>query len=233
LYFRLSVPVRFQSVFHVRELTQTLHTQNYKEAVPVAYKLAGEAKTLFNYLDSVMSDKGHTDYSDDFLREVVDTIENKEKEAAKNKSSLMVKRRQEHARSQVQIIRQRMEIERLRDDALEESRAYKKELVRAVETKELEMLRKMHSQEIIAPQVQQGTVEIARKASVQSKAPLLSVVFKSYVDGYKGDGSKGGSDNKKKIEGFGRLFISFVGSEKRIDELTQRMVNDFFRLLVK
>lgn len=50
LYFRLSVPVRFQSILHVRELTQSLHTQNHKEAIPAAYKLAGEAKTLFLYL---------------------------------------------------------------------------------------------------------------------------------------------------------------------------------------
>jgi integrase len=226
LYFRLSVPIRLQSVLRVRELTQTLHTQNYKEAVPAAYKLAGEAKTLFNYLDSVMSDKGYTDYSDDFLREVVEAIENKEVEAAKNKNSLMVKRRQEHARSQVQIIRQHMEIERLRDEALEESRAHKKELVRAVETRELEMLRKIHSQPIIT---QQEPI-VAKK---QTNAPKLSDVFEKYVQQYQGDGSKDGAANKVKIKSFGRLFINYVGEGTKINELTQKMVNDFFRLLVR
>lgn len=49
LYFRISVPARFRDILKVRELTQSLHTQNIKDAIPAAYKLASEAKILFNY----------------------------------------------------------------------------------------------------------------------------------------------------------------------------------------
>jgi hypothetical protein len=61
LYFRLSVPDRFRAILRVSEFTQSLHIQNRKDAIPAAYKLAGEAKTFFNYIDSFMSDKELTD----------------------------------------------------------------------------------------------------------------------------------------------------------------------------
>jgi chloramphenicol O-acetyltransferase len=77
----MSVPIKFQSLLKIREFTQTLHTQNYTDAVPAAYKLAGEAKTLFSILDSAMTG---SDYDDDFLRSVIDEIE--KEEGANNKS---------------------------------------------------------------------------------------------------------------------------------------------------
>ena len=75
LYFRLSVPHRFHSILHVRELTQTLQTQNYQEAVPACYELAGKAKELFLYLDKNM----HDDYDLELLIQAVAEIEAEEK----------------------------------------------------------------------------------------------------------------------------------------------------------
>ncbi len=41
-YFRISIPPRFCAILKVSELTTSLHTQERKNAIPVAYKLAGE-----------------------------------------------------------------------------------------------------------------------------------------------------------------------------------------------
>lgn len=47
LYFRVSVPERFRLILNTSEFTQSLRTQNRKDAIPAAYKLAGEAKKTF------------------------------------------------------------------------------------------------------------------------------------------------------------------------------------------
>lgn len=74
MYFRLAVPDRFRSILRVPELTQSLHTQNRKDAIPSAYKLASEAKTLFNHIiDSLMISKEFT--GDELLSEIVQQLD--------------------------------------------------------------------------------------------------------------------------------------------------------------
>lgn len=46
---------------------------------------------------------------------------------------------------------------------------------------------------------------------------MLSVAYQEFIggySGYKGKGSTGGGENKKKLEAFGKLFISFTGNKK-------------------
>ena len=64
---------------------------------------------------------------------------------------------------------------------------------------------------------------IVKKVS-NSSAPLLSVAYNEFLSGH--------TANKKKLETFRKLFISFVG-DKKIDQLTQIEVNEFFFLLIK
>lgn len=74
--------------------------------------------------------------------------------------------------------------------------------------------------------------EPVKVVSSNSRAPMLSTVFDEYVRLYKGSGSKGGEENLDKIKTFGGLFISFIG-ERKIDAISQKEVNQFFRLLTK
>ena len=57
-----------------------------------------------------------------------------------------------------------------------------------------------------------------------SSAPLLSVAYNEFLNGH--------TTNQKKLETFRKLFIGFVG-DKKIDQLTQIEVNEFFFLLIK
>ncbi len=47
LYFRITVPVNLRLILKVSELSQSLATQDTKTAIPAAYLLASEAKSLF------------------------------------------------------------------------------------------------------------------------------------------------------------------------------------------
>ncbi|MDD5274495.1 MAG: hypothetical protein PHR16_00240 [Methylovulum sp.] len=74
----------------MREFTQSLCTQNYKVAIPAAYKLASEAKTLFNYFDSLMDEKEpNKEFDIDLLRQIVETLEKEEPKPKNPKKSVL------------------------------------------------------------------------------------------------------------------------------------------------
>ncbi len=225
LYFRISVPFRFRSILKVRELTQSLHTQNRKDAIPVAYKLAGEAKALFNQIDNAMKEKerkgdcGADAENLDFLREIVETIEKEELSASKKNTGLSLKAVLALKRKDIAHDLEIETIENRHNEALKQ----------ALINKELETLRKVvHSQSIDAPAASNKPV----KTKSLSKSPSLSVVLEEYIQQYRGKGSKSGDEHKKKLIAFGKIFLSFVG-DKQIDQLTQSEVNQFFKLLIK
>ena len=58
-----------------------------------------------------------------------------------------------------------------------------------------------------------------------NKAPMLSVAYDEFL--------KGHHANKKKLGSFGNLFIERYLDDKKINLITQKEVNEFFRLLVK
>ena len=113
----MSIPVRFRHVLKISEFTQSLHTQSRKDAIPAAYMLASEAKTLFLHIDNLMNEDGLID--EDLLREVVESLESKD--------SLLVARKK-WARGEILKIRQNSKIESLENDLLAKDREHRKEL---------------------------------------------------------------------------------------------------------
>lgn len=60
LFFRIAVPAELRPLTGKREITKTLHTQKYSDAVPIALRLAGVVKDVFNRLRFV-TDKNEID----------------------------------------------------------------------------------------------------------------------------------------------------------------------------
>ena len=189
LYFRLSVPNRFRVILKFTQFTQSLHTQNRKDAIPAAYKLASEAKILFNRIDSLMIE--NDDIDDDLLRQAIQELDMEDWAASVKLSTRAQGHKKELALMKLKAI----------TDALD----------------------KITSLPIdAAPASQQ--VPITAKV-VESNAPLLSVAYDEFLSGH--------AANQKKLKTFKNLFINNFVGDKKIDQLTQKEVNHFFRLLVK
>jgi integrase len=226
------VPVHIRPALGRRELTQSLNTQSYKDALPLAYKLASEAKILFFYLDAAMSrEEPLDDIDESLLRRAIEEIE--ADEAIEKARLKIVKIRQQAARDEKAKITKNAKIEALENENIELYRKLRKETDHAKAMGELEAYRKVIGNQLILPATQSTPpASDTQAATKKSKAPALSVIFDEFVNQYKGDGSRDGDANKKKLNAFGGLFINCVGN-KKIDQLTQKDVNDFFRLLVK
>ncbi len=208
LYFRLSVPDRYRSILKVSEFTQSLRTQNRNVAIPAAYRLASEAKQLFLYINSLMTDNGHI--NEDLLSEALEAIEASEV-AGKNKrtgdslKTLLLKKKHSIV---MDTLKERHEEE-----------------LEAVRTKaKAEAYDKLTSITIIgASPSQQAPIT---EKPIESKAPLLRATYDEFVK------SRTVAD-KKKFVTFGNLFIEKYLGNKKIDLVTQKEVNEFFILLTK
>ena len=207
LYFRLSVPDRFRSILHVSELTQSLRTQNRNTAIPNAYRLASEAKQLFLCIDSLMSDYDEID--DNLLSEILKEIEasevvGKSKRAGDSLKDLMAKKKHD----------------------IKKDQRHEKELA-ALEALQIKEKADILDKLLIMGNFGASTIQqapIAEKPK-DNKAPMLSVAYDEFL--------KGHHANKKKLGSFGNLFIERYLDDKKINLITQKEVNEFFRLLVK
>jgi len=56
LYFRIRVPAKLQATIQKKEIIQTLQTQDRREAIPIALRVASEVKIIFNKLSKDMTD---------------------------------------------------------------------------------------------------------------------------------------------------------------------------------
>lgn len=228
LYFRLSVPNRFRAILKVTQFTQSLHTQNRKDAIPASYRLASEAKTLFLRLDTLMSEN----FTDEELKAVVDEIESGEKSEKIERltAKLRLVKRQSASKLMSSEIKSRIMIEELESESYAREQSHRKERELVVLKSKADAYDKLSSLTFAAvPTVQQEPITAK---VMESNAPLLSVVYQKFLDSYVGKGSTSGESNKKKLGTFGKLFLNFTG-DKKIDQLTQKEVNQFFRLLVK
>jgi integrase len=211
LYFRMSVPNRFRSVLKVSEFTESLRTESRKDAIPAAYALAAKAKTFFLYLDTLMLD----DVDEETLRAAVAECNklDKEAEAGKKKS---------YGNSLQKLMADKKHA--IAVDALNERHQEELELMR-IKT-QAEAYVKFTTLGIAggtsgAPDAQHEPIV---EKLVISSAPLLSLVYDEFL------GSR--STNQTKLKTFRKSFIGFVG-DKKIDLLTQKEVNQFFKLLVR
>jgi len=75
----MSVPDRLRPVLKVSEFTESLRTESRKDAIPMAYALASDAKTLFLHLDTLMLD--NDDIDEETLRAAVAECNKLDKEA--------------------------------------------------------------------------------------------------------------------------------------------------------
>jgi integrase len=238
LYFRVSVPSRHRDTLKTSELTQSLQTESIKKAIPAVYRLASQAKQLFYYLDIAMN-KNNTEESDfelDFetLLELARDLENDEnKLVLKNKAAkeLLLKKRKDYFARVRGKIAQDLHTEELEQQRKDDKIKHSDELRQQALQIKADAFDKLQAASI-APAVELTATTTKKAISTHSKAPMLSVAFDEFVTSYKGKGSKNGADNLTKIKAFGKLFIGHL-IDKKIDLLTQKEVNDFFKLLVK
>jgi integrase len=207
LYFRMSVPDRFRSVLKVSEFTESLRTESRKDAIPAAYALAAKAKTFFLYLDTLMLD----DVDEETLRAAVAECNklDKEAEAGKKKS---------YGNSLQKLMADKKHA--IAVDVLNDRHQEELELMR-IKTQAEAYAKLANLTTVGAPAAQQEPIV---EKLVDSNAPLLSFAYDKFRESR--------STNQTKLKTFKKLFIGFVG-DKKIDLLTQKEVNQFFRLLTK
>jgi integrase len=235
LYFRLSVPDRFRSILHVSELTQSLRTQSREIAIPVAYKLAGEAKQLFLNLDAAMTNKSKSEvtYALELLlkateenKKIINNNEDKESYDIKSpevfKSPMTIKR-QAYAKSELKLQYVRDQKEQLQEEVWSLISNHRKDLKEVEINTKAEAFETLKSLSAFSSPIHQGAAIIQKV--VKSTAPLLSAIYPEFV--------KGHSRNQKKLGTFGNLFIKGYLGDKQIDLITQKEVNKFFKLLVQ
>lgn len=173
LYFRIAVPVKFQRFLRVRELTQSLRTQSLNDAVPGAYKLASEAKTLFNYLDSLMAEKEHTD---DFMQDLIARIEEERQNGSYDPKRFAKEAREENAGLSLKAL---VKLKK-KDIASElQKERHQEELRLAILQAKAEAFDKLDIiRHIGVPKVQRESI----KASYPSKAPMLSAAIDEFLN---------------------------------------------------
>jgi integrase len=211
LYFRLSVPDRFRSILHVSELTQSLRTQSRQVAIPAAYRLAGEAKQLFLHIDSLMID--FDEINDNLLCELLEASEvvGKKKKSVDSLQMLLQKKKHSFA---MDTLKERYE---------EDKERHEKELEIVRIKAKADAYDKLTTITIIGASTTQQA-PIAEKPK-DNKAPMLSAAYDEFLEGH--------PTNKKKLGSFGNLFIKGYLGDKKINLITQKEVNGFFKLLVK
>jgi integrase len=234
LYFRLSVPDRFRSILHVSELTQSLRTQSREIAIPVAYKLAGEAKQLFLNLDAAMTNKSKSEvnYLELFLKaaeenkQIISNLEDKENYGIKSpevfKSPMLIKR-QAYAKSELKLQRMRDQKEQLEEEVFSLISNHRRELKQVESKAKADAFDTIKSMTLIGAATLQESPIIEK--AVGSRVPMLSVAYGEFL--------KGRTTNRKKLGTFGNLFIKGYLGDKQIDLITQKEVNKFFKLLVQ
>lgn len=175
LYFRIAVPDRFQLFLRVRELTQSLRTQSMNNAVPSAYKLASEAKTLFNYLDSLMAEK---ELTDDFMQDLIVRIEEARQNGSYDPKRVAEEARKENAGLSLKAL---VKLKRMQIASELQEERHQEELRLAILQAKAEALDKLDSiQRVSAPQVQREPI----KTSYSSKAPMLSDAIDDFLEQY-------------------------------------------------
>jgi integrase len=205
LYFRLAVPLRFRSILKVSELTTSLHTQERKNAIPAAYKLAGAAKTLFLYLDYAMTEKDDYEIDEDSLRKIIEGIEDGER-------SVLRKKAQAFSLPALMAIKKKdIEINVLKEN-------YERELEQALKKRELDTYRQLQSVVVTSSTVQKEPVKENTPIKKRSKSPRLSVVRESQHDNL--DKTTASANKKTKAAKWWDVFIELVG-DKQADNLEQ------------
>ena len=250
LYFRLSVPHRYRSILHVCEFTQSLRTQSRQVAIPAAYTLAAKAKTLFLSIDTMINN----DLTDDEINAIINKLDREDREASTKKTDELITELAWHEMeaskkktlddyrndflNSIEGECERDDIEASKKnsyddsiqklitdnkfsiDALEDS--YKEELELITIKVKASAFETIKSMTLIgASTAQQATII---EKPIDNKAPMLSAAYNDFL--------KDRTANKKKLGTFGNLFIKGYLGDKQIDLITQKEVNEFFRLLV-
>ncbi len=208
LYFRIAVPFKLRAILKVSELSQSLVTQDLKTAIPAAYALASEAISLFNYSDTLMTEK---DPTGDLIAKIdLDKYESQLSDAIFNKPTglrkLLADKRRDIAKD--------FKIESLESgyEALESK--HKLELALLETRVKAESLDKLSSLKPVAEK--------------KSKSPKLSVVIEDFLERY--DHSK--SSMLTKLKGALPIFLELI-TDKPVSQILQGDVNNFFDLVQK
>jgi integrase len=219
LYFRLSVPNRFRTILHVSEFTESLRTQSRKAAIPIAYMLAGKAKQLFLYIDSLMIDNDEHDVKiilENLLCDAVEVMQ-------LNDSTLNSKNSGLNLKALMALKKKEFEIDTLKEKLFDQEIENIK-LIKDSKTKsKADAFDKLTSLAIVSASVPQQSSNTEKNGG--GEAPLLSFAYAEFV--------KGHLANKKKLGTFGNLFIKGYLGDKKIDLITQKEVNFFFKLLIQ
>ncbi|UOA08127.1 hypothetical protein KKZ03_18190 [Methylobacter sp. S3L5C] len=208
----MSVPERFRLILNTSEFTQSLRTQNRKDAIPAAYKLAGEAKKLFLCLDNLMIKNKSID--DVLLSEALDSLENEEPSRL-----LKLNAKRKAVDTMCREVRTAIKIDDLQNDNLALMIRHREELDALSYKIKADAFDKLTSSSIVSTK----QVPINEKV-IDSNAPLLSVVYGEFFAGH--------LKSRAKLESFKNVFIPYAG-DVPITLINQDTVNNFFKLLVK
>jgi integrase len=210
LYFRIVVPIRIRSVLRVREFTQSLRTQNRTDAIPAAYKLASDAKILFNYIDELMAEK---ELKNDLIQDLIECIE----ERGQSEGIDLAKAVEDAKRKNAGLPLKAILALKKKDIALElQEERHQEELRLATLQAKAEAFDRLLTN---PPQAQQEPI----KTASPNNAPMLSVAIGAFMAQY--DPSKAGMLGKHRTAL--AKFLEFVG-DKPINQIKHIDINRFF-----
>ncbi|WP_040578325.1 DUF6538 domain-containing protein [Methylomicrobium album] len=214
LYFRIVVPVRLRSVLPVREFTQSLNTQNLSNAVPAAYKLASDAKLLFNYIDELMAEK---ELRNDLIQDLIERLEEKRQSEGFDLSKAAEEAKKKNTGLPLKAIAALKRKDIAFD--LQEGRHQEELRLAKLQARAEAFDKLVNSQQVAAPQAQHEPI----KTTSPSKVPMLSSAIATFMAQY--DQSKIGMLKKHKTAL--SKFLEFIGN-KPIDQIKHVDINRFF-----
>lgn len=210
LYFRLSVPLRFRAFLRTSEITQSLHTQDRRTAIPAAHKLACEAKTLFLHLDKAISNMtNREDYSIEELEAVVNDLDREEKEIIASFPLLARKFIEQRDKEKAAIL----------------AKANERERLAGLKTK-AEAFDKLQSLSLVVSSVNQQPVVVSAPsfAKKRSTAPRLSVIRERHINSL--NGVTTAANTKITAAKWWDAFVDVVG-DKSIADFEQTDVDTY------
>lgn len=226
LYFRITVPTDIRPTLGLREVTRTLRTQHYNEAVPLALMLGARVRTIFNKVRCMS-----TDNADEVIKALVeiaalDALDPERQREIQRTIKDSVEDGPYRGLTPVQAARQWIEKNKIKElleaerEARTQDRLTHASKVQAQHqriqdlSKALDVL--AHSPETDTP---------TTKSTSTTTTIMLDDAVKEYVEHYSTTGKSEMLEKIKTIVGI--LFVGLVGN-KPVDTLAKRDLIHFF-----
>jgi len=226
LYFRITVPTDIRPILGLREVTRTLRTQHFNEAVPLALMLGARVRTIFNEVRCMSKNNADEVIQDLVKIAALDAVDPERQREIQRTIKDSIEGGSYKGLTSEQAIRQWVEKNKIKELFEAEREARTQDRLTHISklqvqnqriqdlSKALDVLK--HSPETDTP---------STKSASTTTTLMLEDAVKEYVEHYSTTGKSEMLEKIKTIVGI--LFVGLVGN-KPVDTLTKRDLIDFF-----